>query len=234
MSGEGQQFAWKAIEGEITPKGKGYLLLQEKTAEGLSGALAEGWRFLRQQGAREILVSGEGLTAETAEQLGLQKKHELLWMMRPLRRIPPAEKGYSLKKMKKGEERAFLALYNECFFAVPNSATYTEEDGVRLGGKDFRAGFLVRGGEIMGIYELKLEKTPEICSVGIAEAKRGRGAGKALMLLCLRTLQEKGYQACRLLVSSANQCAQALYRKLGFTECGVQSVWYERKDGGKP
>ena len=226
-----QRFDWKTIEGEIAPKGKGYLLLQEETAEGLSGALEEGFRFLRERGAREILVSGEGLTAEAAERLGLRKKHEMLWMQRELRKIPAAEKGYSLKKMKKGEEDAFLTLYNECFFAVPNSATYTAEDGARLGGKDYRAGFLMRGGEILGLYELKLEAVPEICSVGVAEAKRGRGAGKALVLLCLRALREKGYRECRLLVSDANECALGLYRKLGFTECGVQSVWYERKDG---
>lgn len=56
-----------------------------------------------------------------------------------------------------------------------------------------------------------------ISHIVTAEAERGAGLGRTLLVESLRRLARSGYHECRLNVVEENRTAQQLYRSLGFT-----------------
>lgn len=56
--------------------------------------------------------------------------------------------------------------------------------------------------------------------IAIARTHWGLGLGKALTQACITCAKEAGYTQLELDVVVENESAMALYRKLGFTECG--------------
>ena len=79
-----------------------------------------------------------------------------------------------------------------------------EADGLVLGG----GGVAPLAGGDADLCELrKMYFMPQL---------RGRGAGSALIALCLQTARNLGFRRCYLETLSGMDAAQALYRKCGF------------------
>lgn len=222
-----QRFRWRGIDGEIPVKGKGYLLLQETKLNRMAGALWEGAEALLTSGASEIFVTGTGITPVEEKWLHLTKEHDLVWMERSLHHLPAGRGGMTLRPMEQAEGGTFLALYNECFFDVPNSVTYTRNDLERMAEERCMAGFVECNHIPVGIYELKPEEDmPEIRSVGLVKTARGNGMGREMMIQLMERLHVQGNRRCKLLVSTANEPAYRLYASLGFQKKRVESKWY--------
>ena len=221
------RFNWQAIDAEIPAKGKGYLILKETEREKLFPALREGAEALLSSGATEIYVTGQAIAPMDEEGLHLSEVHQMLWMERSLEDAPASTGRIVLRPMEQGEGGKFLALYNECFFDVPNSATYTRNDLERMEREHCQMGFALSDGVIVGIYELRPDQDmPEICSLGLAKVRRGVGLGRELLLALMEKLKKQEERRCKLMVSSANIPARCLYERVGFRQSKVISHWY--------
>jgi putative acetyltransferase len=91
-------------------------------------------------------------------------------------------------------------------YAAPGHAYFVVElDGRVVGG----AGVAPLAGTDDGTCELR--------KMYFLPAARGRGTGRALLEVCLRTAKELGYRRCYLETLTGMDAAQALYQKLGFS-----------------
>lgn len=85
----------------------------------------------------------------------------------------------------------------------------------------------VEGGVVIG-YGVALigEGEAELANLAVNSARRGRGAGEALLSRVLDHLRESGVGRVYLAVRSSNTRAAELYRRFGFREIGRHGSYY--------
>lgn len=219
---------------EIPVKGKAYILLREWSPDSFPDMLDTAAARLMESGAREIYCAGPGLTA--GEMIRTKK-----WTFRYHSDMDELEKGITapgfavdygeltFRELSSPNRSAFLRIYNECFFRVPNSATYTDADMDRIMGDPAHseARVVFWGNEAVGIYELSFETAiPEIASLGVIAERRKTGIGKNTLRFIQESLGRAGYRRVSLKVSTANPDAYRLYRQIGFIRVSTLSHWY--------
>lgn len=224
--------AYEVFAEEIPAKGKGYLALRRCKSEEVSELLSRGREELLSLGAAELFVTSTAPEAPLREGgwdgFSLIHIRDMLWMERDLDAIPVETGGVVLTPLTRERGGAWLALHNECFFDMPNSATYGSKDLERALSSEYCCGFVQWRNIPVGVYGLDMSQTPPIID-GIALHKdfRGKGLGRKLLAAVLCRLSDKGCQRCRLLVATDNDSAFALYRLMGFKAAGVQSQWFQ-------
>lgn len=225
------------ITREIPHRGIAYLIFQRYPAEEQNELLLREVRALKDQGAREIYVASTDPEAPFAEgesgQVRLTHVHDMLEMERALGEDRPCHGGrLQTVPLTEALEEQWLALYNEAFAAVPNAATYGQEELAEKLADPGSCGFVLEDGMPLGIYELDL-RSGEIEGIGLKKAARGRGLGRELLLLTMDLLAARGHDGCRLLVSTANQAAYRLYQETGFSTRQVCSRWFRAETTGQ-
>ena len=78
------------------------------------------------------------------------------------------------------------------------------------------------GAEPLGHVHLALTDPPELQDVLVREGFRGRGVASALTEAAENEARARGFSRFRVMVSIDNPAGQALYRGLGFVECGIE------------
>lgn len=225
------------ITREIPHRGIAYLIFRRYPAEEQNELLLREVRALKDQGAREIYVASTDPEAPFAEgesgQVRLTHVHDMLEMERALGEDRPCHGGrLQTVPLTEALEEQWLALYNEAFAAVPNAATYGQEELAEKLADPGSCGFVLEDGMPLGIYELDL-RSGEIEGIGLKKAARGRGLGRELLLLTMDLLAARGHDGCRLLVSTANQAAYRLYQETGFSTRQVRSRWFRAETTGQ-
>jgi [ribosomal protein S18]-alanine N-acetyltransferase len=77
-------------------------------------------------------------------------------------------------------------------------------------------------GEPVGHAHLALTDPPELQDVLVLEGSRRRGVASALTQAAEQEASARGHRILRLTVSVDNAAAQALYRKLGYRDSGLE------------
>lgn len=224
--------AYQIYAGEITAKGKAYLVIRRCRAGELDELLCRGRQELLGMGAAELFVSSRVPEAPLSEGawdgFSLTHVRDMLWMERDLAQLPQRPERLTLEPLTREWGGAWLTLHNECFFEMPNSATYGPQDLERALEEGHRCGFAVVNGVRAGVYELDLtQELPEIEGIALHKDVRGCGLGRELLWRAMELLAESGFARCKLLVSSDNESAFSLYRRTGFKAAGIQSKWFQ-------
>ncbi len=219
---------------EIPAKGKGYFVIQKCWPDQLDEAVRRGASALLAQGATEIYIASKDpaavLAAGQGEGYRLEFCHDMLGMERQLANDRPRPTGrLTLEPLTRKNGGAWLAIYNESFFDVPNSATYDRNDLKQVLEDGGACGFAMLDGVPVGIYELSFAKEgcPEIEGIGLLKDARGKGLGRELLLAVMDRCADMGYQKVWLQVSTANENAYGLYRSAGFRVSDLISHWYQ-------
>lgn len=217
---------------EIAAKGKAYLALRRCRAEELDETLRKGREELLRLGAAEIYVTSSDPAAPLEEGrlagCRLAYVRDLLWMERELSPLPPRDGTVALIPVCRERGGAWLTLHNECFFDMPNSATYGPGDLERALSPEYACGFVHWQDISVGVYELDITRElPVIDGIALHKDFRGKGLGRSLLAAVLAELAGRGYPRCRLLVATDNASAFALYRAMGFKAAGVKSRWFQ-------
>ena len=221
------------ITREIPAKGKGYILIRKCWPGQVDDALRQGARRLLGEGATAIYAASTDPSAPLCEGPGdgyrLEFRHDMLGMERALDDARPRPSGrLTLEPLTREKGGMWLALLNESFFDVPNSATNDEADLRDFLEGPYRCGFALLDGVPVGVYETGFKKEhPEIGSIGLTKDARGKGLGRELLLSVMDMLAGLGCQRAWLQVSTANERAYPLYRSVGFTQVQTLSHWYE-------
>lgn len=222
------------IQKEIRFKGKAYISVREVRNGSAQEAADAGAAHLLRNGAKEIYFTCRDNAVTLPEQFTtpggrtFRSVYDMDWLEKDLANFKPEGTGLELQPIDKRNCGEFRRIYNECFFGVPNGATYTQTDVLELlkPEREGAAGLLLADGEAIGIYELTFGDTPEIDAVGVTAAKRGAGYGRKALSLLQGELQGRGARSVRLLVCTANENAYGLYIQNGFEKKSTQSHWY--------
>ena len=222
---------YQLYPGEITAKGKAYLVVEQCRADELDEVLAQGREKLLGLGATELFVTSRdpGAPLEEGRQEGcrLEFVRDMLVLQRDLSQLPGKPERLGLEPLTRERGGAWLALHNGCFFEMPNSATYGPRDLDRALEEGHRCGFALVDGVRVGVYELDLtQEVPEIEGIALQKEVRGQGLGRELLWGVMALLAEAGFDRCKLLVASDNESAFSLYRRTGFRAAGIQSKWF--------
>lgn len=223
--------AYQIFAGEITAKGKGYLVIQHCRTGELEELVNRGRQELLNQGATELFVASKDPGAPLEEgclgECRLEFVRDILILQRDLSQLPGQPERLTLEPLTRARGGAWLALHNECFFEMPNSATYGPADLERALEEGHRCGFTLVDGVTVGVYELDLtQDLPEIEGIALHKDARGQGLGRELLYGTMGLLAEEGFQCCKLLVATDNEGAFSLYRRNGFKAAGIQSKWF--------
>jgi [ribosomal protein S18]-alanine N-acetyltransferase len=73
----------------------------------------------------------------------------------------------------------------------------------------------------LGHAHVAVRDPPELGDVEVLAEHRRRGVGTALTQAAERTVSARGHDRLRLTVSATAEAPQALYRGLGYADCGV-------------
>lgn len=222
---------YQLYPGEITAKGKAYLVVEQCRADELDEVLAQGREKLLGLGATELFVTSRdpGAPLEEGRRGGcrLEFVRDMLVLQRDLSQLPGKPERLGLEPLTREWGGAWLALHNGCFFEMPNSATYGPRDLDRALEEGRRCGFALVDGVRVGVYELDLtQEVPEIEGIALQKEVRGQGLGRELLWGVMALLAEAGFDRCKLLVASDNESAFSLYRRTGFRAAGIQSKWF--------
>ena len=133
------------ITKEIPTKGKGYMYIRRCWPDQVDDQIRQGARSLLLQGATEIYAASKDPAAPLAEGsregYRLEFRYDMLRLERTLDgTVPQPEGRLNLEPLSREKVGQWLALYNECFFDVPNSATFGGGQPLRSGPAERRAG----------------------------------------------------------------------------------------------
>ncbi len=223
---------YQFITREISSKGEAYLLIKRSGSCGVVRLLEQALRAARAQGAVRLLTASVDPALPLEEgnygDIKLKHIHDMHLLGRTLEDGPLPCEGLVLTRLEAERAGEWLALYNQGFLEVPNSATYAEADLREAQSEGRLCGFALAKGTTVGVYELDpLAQPPEIAGIALSPAFRGQGLGRALLRAALTELSQQGFRSCRLTVSTANQTAYGLYLAEGFQFTGVKSRWFQ-------
>jgi mycothiol synthase len=209
-------------------QGLGRMLTQALTAEA-GGHPVRLW-------AHGDLPAAAALAAST----GLTRTRALWRMNRPLHlplaapHLPP---GISVRAFVPGrDEPAWLAVNARAFADHPEQGRWTREDIDRREREPWfdPAGFFLaeRDGRLAGFHWTKIHPAGpgrgpvgEVYVIGVDPAEQGTGLGRALTLLGLQYLRDRGLAEVMLYVEEANTAAIRLYESLGFSRAATDVMY---------
>lgn len=226
----------RAYSKEVGPKGKCYLVVEQYDAEDFSAVLDELIVYYRARGAQRISIAAKmksNLTLSDGMRIGAHTfSYDVSFNVYEKTLIADSGRTLRLKSITESNAPLYQAIFNEAFFAVPNSETLLDLDIKELlldGRRD--AGFIMLGGEPMGVFELNYhEEVPEIAAIALLSSFRGAGHGENALRSLEKRLYEKGYGRVQLLVASTNADALKLYEKSGYQISRHVSDWFLIQD----
>ena len=218
-----------AVDPDARHRGVGRILVEALLAEAGDGGLSL-WAHGRNAPA-----------AALAKELGFDRQRTLLQLRRSLTSTlgdHPLPAGFRVEHFRAGaDEIDFLAANAAAFVDLPDQGGWGPADlAARLDQPWFDPeGFLLLraedGDEIAGFHWTKLHRPDplgEIYVLAITPPFQGRGLAPALAVQGLRHLRAAGATTAMLYVDATNLAALGLYRRLGFTEWDVDTLYTAR------
>jgi mycothiol synthase len=210
---------------------------------GLGRALAEAMAGLAGGTGLQVWAHGDQPAAGAlAAAAGFRRTRSLWQMRRPLAEPlaePHLADGITVRAFQPGrDEGAWLALNAAAFASHPEQGAWTPADLEQREQEGWfdPAGFFLaeRGGALAGFHWTKVhpadgESPPigEVYVVGVDPAEQGTGLGRALTLIGVRYLRDRGLDQVMLYVDESNVAAVRLYESMGFARWSVD-VMYSR------
>lgn len=238
VSGQGSELLGYAFLDKTNPEegpSAEVVVAPAERRQGVGGALVDALRMKVRRGEQPLRVWAHGglpAAAALAAKRGLEVARELWVMARPLDEVPPAPdvEGVTVAAFRPGiDDEAWVALNALSFAHHPEQGAMTLDDlHERMAESWFDPdGFFLawRDGKLVGFHWTKVHDhsaygdgpVGEVYVLGVDPAEQGRGLGKALTLIGLGHLRERGLGEVILYVEGDNAPAIAVYGGLGFT-----------------
>jgi mycothiol synthase len=208
---------------------------------GIGRALADAMATRAGEPGLRVWAHGDLPAADAlAAAAGFERTRSLWQMRRPLAEPlaePRLAAGITVRSFRAGQdEDAWLALNATAFATHPEQGAWTPAD-LELREREAwfdPAGFFlaVRGDRLAGFHWTKIHPAEgaapaigEVYVVGVDPAERGTGLGRALTLIGLSYLRDRGLGEVLLYVDESNVAAIRLYESLGFARWSVDVMF---------
>jgi mycothiol synthase len=181
--------------------------------------------------AAAALAASAGLTRTRA----LWRMTRSLGVPLPTPRLAP---GITVRTFVPGQdEPQWLALNGRAFAGHPEQGRWTREDIDRREREPWfdPGGFFLagRGGRLAGFHWTKIHPAGgpgrgpvgEVYVIGVDPAEQGTGLGRALTLIGLHYLRDRGLDEVMLYVDESNSAAIRLYESLGFSRAATDVMY---------
>ena len=244
IAGKNEDWDYMLIQTEIPEKGKAYLFINRCREEDFDRLLTRVTHQAVRNGARQVYVCDR----ENDSRIAAGKAYGYYTFFH----------GYDMVAMKKrivlsavGEEdltgqkqcqvfqgewekvsiwqtSLFCTIYNQVFYAVPNSATLTEREARQyMVNSRWQLFFTkIRNKAVGFVILVEKDRELEVDSLGVLEEYRGRGLAREILERAEMTAAQMGKEFLTLTVSSINTAAVSLYTSAGFQDEGMISRWY--------
>jgi mycothiol synthase len=242
--GELAGFAHLDADGDPAAARSGELVVHPAhRGQGLGRALVQA--VTAEAGGRPVRLWAHGdlpSAAALADSAGLARTRALWRMSRSLH-VPLAEprlaRGISVRTFVPGrDEPEWVALNGRAFADHPEQGRWTIQDIDEREREPWfdPAGFFLaeRDGHMAGFHWTKIHPVGpgpaagpvgEVYVIGVDPAEQGSGLGRALTLIGLRYLRDRGLDEVMLYVEESNPAAIGLYESLGFTRAGTDVMY---------
>jgi ribosomal protein S18 acetylase RimI-like enzyme len=244
--GKNKDWEYQLIQTEISQKGKAYLFINRCREDDFEGLLARVTHQAVRNGARQVYVCDK----EDDKRIVPGKDYGYYrfsygYDMLAMRKKIALSKGDTGEDMSAGQAfqgvwekvsiwqtTSFCSIYNQVFYAVPNSATLTEKEAREYLVNSRWQLFLIkiRDKDVGFVILVDKEGELEIDSLGVLKEYRGRGLAREILERTEMAAAKMGKESLSLTVASINTAAISLYRKTGFENAGMISRWYVTKD----
>jgi mycothiol synthase len=214
---------------------------------GIGRALADAMAARAGEPGLQVWAHGDLPAAGAlAAAAGFERTRSLWQMRRPLAEPlaePKLPAGIAVRPFAPGQdEDAWLALNATAFASHPEQGAWTAADLELRERENWfdPAGFFlaVRGDRLAGFHWTKIHPAQdaapaigEVYVVGVDPAERGTGLGRALTVIGLRHLRDRGLGEVLLYVDESNPAAIRLYESLGFARWSAD-VMFSRAGAG--
>lgn len=217
--------------------------------EGVGGALLDalGMKVSARRGDGPLHIWAHGglpAAAALAASRGMEAFRELWIMARPLGGADAVPRpagvlpGVDVRAFRPGtDDDAWVALNAKAFAHHPEQGSMTVADLRERQAEPWfdPAGFFLawRGDRLIGFHWTKVhpagpgrpEPVGEVYVLGVDPGEQGGGLGKALMLIGLSYLEDRGLSEVILYVEADNAPAVKVYTKLGFVKRGADVMY---------
>ncbi len=141
--------------------------------------------------------------------------------------------GISFENLNNSNKEIYKKINNSAFLDCPNGGVIGDKeiDDIFKTYKEAPEliGLFKYNENYTGTYELSISKNSgTIESISISPYFQGKGLGKLLLKSVIQKLQQHGVDEIKLIVVSTNKKAFELYRKYGFKEDGIKSIWFTK------
>lgn len=197
---------------EIPYSGRAYVLLRSVWNGQTQALLDECRMFCSLAGAEEVYAS------QDLEDLPADHAYDILELRLPRADLPDLDEPVDLEPLNEDNMEEYRDVYNRCFRPVTGATAYDRSDVQRLLGQELA--YLVRRD---GVCVAVAERSEQGLA-GVAVLPEAKGLGYGLTLTVLH--QVDAPELC-LRVSSDNQRAMNLYRRIGFGGNRITSRWWK-------
>lgn len=242
---QGRLAGYGHLEGASEAEGPAGELVVRPAARRHGLARALGRVLVAEAGGRSVRLWAHGdlpAATELAASAGFRRSRALWQMRRSLRRpveepeLPP---GVSVRTFQVGkDEDGWLAVNSRAFARHPEQGAWARRDidmREREGWFDPDGFFLAeRHGKLVGFHWTKVHSGPDVAEqapigevyvVGVDPDEQGSGLGRALTLIGMRYLRDRGLSQVMLYVDETNTAAIRMYESLGFTHRGTDVMF---------
>lgn len=233
ISGKNEDWDYQLIQTEIPMKQKAYLIINRCREEDFDRLLTRVTHQAVRNGARQVYVCDREkdhriVPGKAYGYYLFSHSHDMMELKKEVSGNQAENQQVEWEHVKPQQVASLCALYNEIFYAVPNSAALTEDE-IRQWMSDSRWNlfFVKDQGETAGFFMLVDKGTEaEIDSLGLLKEFRGRGLAKRMLAQAELEAAKKGIRTLSLGVSSINTAAYALYKSMGYDSETITSRWY--------
>ena len=245
--GKNKDWEYQLIQTEIPEKKKAYLFINRCREDDFDGLLARVTHQAMRNGARQVYVCDK----EKDHRIVPEKNYGYYQfsygydMLAMRKRVSLSEDGVgedvcadqafqgAWEKVSIWQTSPFCSIYNQVFYAVPNSATLTEKEAREYLVNSRWQLFLIkiRDRAVGFVILVDKEGELEIDSLGVLKEYRGRGLAREILERTEMAAAKMGKEYLSLTVASVNTAAISLYKSTGFESKGMISRWYVAEDG---
>lgn len=245
ISGNNEDWEYQLIQTEIPEKKKAYLFIKRCREDDFDRLLTRVTHQAIRNGARQVYVCDKEddsriIMGKTYGYYTFCHGHDMLAMRKRIfpesQREENGETGQmscevfqaEWEKVSIWQASLFCRIYNQIFYAVPNSATLTEQEAREYLVSSRWQLFLMKIRDKAVGFVILVEKDDEleIDSLGVLKEYRGRGLAKEILERAEMTAARMGKEFLTLMVSSINLAAVSLFTGMGFKNDGMISRWY--------